>query len=333
MNKQIFQLIILMMLSVQALAQPNKKVAPALSKFLNTEFMMKYRDLRIEAESAAISVQSKRDQMKSSDVFRLRTAYDQTATRANQLIEGVKQDFMNSKKLKSIAQFPEMYSDGLRFKLQDLSDFYAGNFQQALADATVDENEEVMGSAVLLLVVELIGLTKGLTNYFAAIKRESRQYTDAYLQEHLVQPYRWRYWDELSGSVSPYENFEKSSELNMQQPMMEDPLDQQLQKMNQAIINLPTKDNGQGNYNDNYYNDNYYVPDDSYIPPGGDSPFQYDDWTPTNPQDPQSDERDKSSKTEPTKSSKPKTPTAKNPKPTIKQQDNKVKPNSKKPDQ
>ncbi len=277
MNKQLFQLILLLLLSASAFAQPNKKVGPALSKFLNTEFMVKYRDLRIEAESAAIGVQSRKDQMKTSDIFRLRTAYDQTASRANQLIEGVKQDFLNGKKLKSIAEFPEMYSDGLRYKLQDLADFYAANFQQVLADASVGQDEQIVGSAVLLLVVELIGLTKGLTNYFAEIKREARQYTEAHLQENLVQPYRWRYWDELSGSASPYEKFEKSSELNLNQPRTEDPLDQQLQKMNQAISNLPVKDNPAGNSNSDFD-----LPQEGNISSDSTS-FKYEDWSPTEP--------------------------------------------------
>ena len=278
MNKQFFHLILMLLLSASAFAQPNKKVGPALSKFLNTEFMVKYRDLRIEAESAAISVQSRRDQMKSSDIFRLRSAYDQTASRANQILEGVKQDFLNGKKLKSIAEFPDMYSDGLRYKLQELADFYAANFQQVLADATAGQQEQVDGSAILLLVVELIGLTKGLTNYFADIKREARQYTETHLQENLVQPYRWRYWDELSGSASPYEKFEKSSELNLNQPRTEDQLDQQLQKMNQAISNFPIKENSPGSSNSDFY-----MPQEGNLPADSTTIFQYEDWTPNNP--------------------------------------------------
>ncbi len=277
MFKQLFHLILLLLLSASAFAQPNKKVGPALSKFLNTEFMLKYRDLRIEAESAAIGVQSRKDQMKTSDIFCLRTAYDQTASRANQILEGIKQDFLNGKKLKTIAEFPEMYSDGLRYKLQDLSDFYAANFQQVLADASVEQDEQIVGSAVLLLVVELIGLTKGLTNYFAEIKREARQYTEAHLQENLVQPYRWRYWDELSGAASPYEKFEKSSELNLNQPRTEDPLDQQLQKMNQAISNFPLKDNAAGNSNSGFD-----LPQESNVSSDS-TAFKYEDWSPTEP--------------------------------------------------
>jgi hypothetical protein len=274
LNKKCFHLILMLLLSASAWAQPNKKVAPAMSKFLNTEFMMKYRDLRIEAESAAIGVQSGKESMRASDVFRLRTAYDQTATRANQILGGIKQDFLNAKKLKSIAEFPDMYSDGLRYKLQELSDFYAANFQQALADAAVDD-EQVDGSAVLLLVVELIGLTKGLTNYFADIKREARQYTEAYLQENLVQPHRWRYWDELAGNASPYEKFEKSSELNLDQPTTEDPLDAQLQKVNQAISNFPKKEQTDGNSSSDFD-----IPQEGTMSSDS-TTFQYEDWSPT----------------------------------------------------
>jgi hypothetical protein len=277
MSKQFFHLILLLLLTTSAVAQPNKKVGPALSKFLNTAFMMKYRDLRINAESAAIGAQSRKDELKSSDIFRMRTAYDQTATRANQILDGIKQDFLNPKKLKSIAQFPDMYSDGLQFKLQELADFYAANFQQALADAAATDKEQVDGSAMLLLVVELIGLTKGLTNYFAEIKREARQYTEAHLQENLVMPYRWRYWDELAGSASPYEKYEKSSELNLHQPSVEDPLDQQLQKINQAISNLPVKEN------DGNSNSDFEMPNEGNMPLDSTSTFQYEDWTPTSP--------------------------------------------------
>jgi len=271
MKYAILQIAAALLLSVTALsAQPNKKVGPALSKFLNTEFMTKFRDLRIQAESAAISAQSRKDELKPADFMRLRSAYDQTASRANGLIENIKQDFLNQKKLKSIAQFPDMYADGLRYKLQDLSDFYTANFQQVLADAEV---KDVDGSAVLLLVVELISLSKGLTDYFAAIKREARQYTDAHLQENLVQPYRWRYWDEMSGGTSQYEKFEKSAEMNTATQPGEDLLDRQIQRISEKATSIDFKalkgeDSGSG----------FEVPTEPENVQGTD--FQYENWTP-----------------------------------------------------
>lgn len=275
MKKHMLPLFIFLLAGLSAAAQPNKKLGPALSQFLNTEFMVKFRDLRINAESAALQVQSSKDNLKQADLFRLRSAYDQTATRANQLLTNIKQDFMNSKKLKSIAEFPDMYSDGLGYKLQDISDFYASNFQQALADASISK-EEVDGGAFLLLIVELIGLTKGLTSYFSDIRREARQYTDAHLQEHLVLPYRWRYWDELAGSASAYEKFEKAPEVQLNEDAREEKLDQRLQKMSETISTLPQNSDGT-TVSDPGFN----PPPDGEIPVDSTSTIRYDDWSPT----------------------------------------------------
>lgn len=268
MKFTLFPVVMLLCAANLLSAQPNKKVGPALSKFLNTEFMTKFRDLRIEAESAAINIQSRKEEMKPADLMRLRSAYDQTASRANGLLENIKQDFLNSKKLKSIAEFPDMYSDGLRYKLQELSDFYTANFQQVLADAQV---KNVDGSAVLLLVVELISLSKGLSDYFAAIHRESRHYTEVHLQENLVQPYRWRYWDEMAGSTSPYEKFEKSSEATFQVQPGEDLLDRQIQRITEKAATIEFN-SGNGDPS------GFEPPAESNNPQGTD--FQYDNWTP-----------------------------------------------------
>jgi|APTNR8051073442_1049403.scaffolds.fasta_scaffold00247_36 hypothetical protein len=284
MKKQAIFPILLVLISLSAaVAQPNKKVGPALTNFLNTEFMLKYRDLRITAESAALSVQSNQSAgLAQSDVFRLRSAYDQTATRANQLLENIKQDFLMPKKLKTIAEFPEMYSDGLRYKLQELADYYSANFQQALADAAVKaDGEEVDGSAVLLLVVELIGLTKGLASYFSAMKRESKLYTESYLQEHLVQPYRWRYWDELAGSTSPYEKFDPNMQMPYNDPYTADPLDQHLQKLNQTISSMPVKTDNAGNAIPE--DPNFEIPQEPALQQDSTSSFKYEDWTPSAP--------------------------------------------------
>ncbi len=301
MFKPVF-LFIALFASLFAQAQPNKKVAPALQKFLNTEFMVKFHDLHIEAESQCISVQARQGELAASDVYRLRAAYDQSAHRANQLLQNIKQDFLNPKKIKTIGEFPDMYADGLRFKLQELADFYAANFQQALADASIKE-EEVDGAALLLLVTELIGLSKGLANYFGDIRREARQYTEAHLDEHLVRPFRWRYWDELAGSVSPYESYDKDAGLpDFPASQESDPLDQQLEKWNQKLENksqdAPAED----------------LPwDDVDNLPAADSTdseaFKYDDWSPEEPPaDPAVEGRDEPSKTnDPKKPAMPKT--------------------------
>ena len=74
------------------------------------------------------------------------------------------------------------------FTDKEVGDYYNTNFMQALADASIPQ-EEVDGGAILLLVVELVGLVKGLTRHFREIRREAKFYHDKYLQNNLVTPY------------------------------------------------------------------------------------------------------------------------------------------------
>lgn len=194
MKTHLFFLIATLSLISGLSAQPNKKLAPALGKFLNTEFMIKFHDLKLEAESAAMNVIAKEQKMKPDDVAKVRTAFNQTAQRANKILEGIKQDFLDPKKLKSIESMPDLYSDGLKLRLIELQEFYSMHFQQTLADATADQ---VDGGPLLLIITELINLTRGLTAYFAQMQREARMYTEDYLNQHLIKPHRWRYWNEV----------------------------------------------------------------------------------------------------------------------------------------
>lgn len=177
-------------------AQPNKRIAPALGSFLNTEFMLKFSDLKLAAESSAQDVVAREATFKPADMVKIRTAYNQTAQRANKMLEQIKQDFLDPKKLKSIDAFPDIYSDGLKLRLAELSEFYSANYQQALLDA---QGEQLAGSPLLFIITEMINLTRGLAGYFRQLSREARLYTEDQLNQHLIKPHRWRYWNELNG--------------------------------------------------------------------------------------------------------------------------------------
>ena len=214
-------------------AQPSKKISPALSAFLNTEFMVKFHDLGIEAEASAKNIQENRSEFSQRDYNKLQTYYDQTAQRANKILVGIKTDFLDKKKLKMITEYPEMYSDGLKSKMSDLSDFYSKNFQQTLADAQVFEED---GSAILLLITEVIGLTKGLSDYMKDVRREARRYNNEYLSKNLVEPYRWRFWEEVGGGTSRYNTMNNQPEFQRKDRSQElDNLNSRLHRVDNRV--------------------------------------------------------------------------------------------------
>nr|MBX2872817.1 hypothetical protein [Saprospiraceae bacterium] len=152
-------------------------------------------------------------------VKKVRIGYDQTAARFNQVLTNIKADFLNPKKLKFISKFPDDYLKGLELELYQLTDFYALNFQQPLADA---QAEELDGGAIFLLLSELIGLSKGLFSYFGQIRQNARQYNEAYLQQHFFKPNRMSAWDEINdGGGAGYQNYDNYAE----EPTYTDPTD------------------------------------------------------------------------------------------------------------
>jgi hypothetical protein len=246
---------LLLLTTLMLSAQPNKKIAPALSNFLNTEFMLKFNDLKIDAESSAAGILAREAQIKPADMVRIRTAYNQTAQRANKMIEVIKQDFLDAKKLKSIDAMPDMYSDGLKLRLAELSEFYSSHYKQALMDAT---GEQLAGSPLLFLVSEMISLTKGLTTYFRQMHREARLYTEDHLNQHLIKPHRWRYWNEIvagDGAADHYSDYIQYNQTPTQNTMTPDmPTLNYDQWNNQLNKNNYNPNNPYNNYNQNPYN-------------------------------------------------------------------------------
>lgn len=250
MKIQMSLLLVLLVFS-SLMAQPNKRLAPALGQFMQTEFMVKFHDLKLEAESTVQNIIAKEQKLKPDDVTRIRIAFEQTGQRANKIIEGIKQDFLDPKRLKAIELDPNIYSDGLKLKLMELQDFYSSHFQQAVADATADQ---VDGSPLLFIITELIGLAKGLSSYFAQMQRESRMYTEDYLNQHLVKPHRWRYWNEVQANEAQNDHYSDNIQYhdiqtNPNAPAVPTP---DLNTWNNGL----KKTNNNGGYNNPGYNNN-----------------------------------------------------------------------------
>ena len=198
--------IMMQIFPAMAQTQAQEKVDEALRGFLQTPFMTRFQDMRSEAEATVRSFKQEQNRYRPQDVARVQVAYDQTARRFNMVLENIKSDFLNSEKMKFIAKFPETYSQGMELELYRLSDFYAQNFQQALSDVT---GSSVYGSPLVLILAELIGLTKGLVGHLNELKRQSRLYTEASLNRFLVQPYRFPSWQEIQvdGSYTPQSTY------------------------------------------------------------------------------------------------------------------------------
>lgn len=180
-----------------------------LNQLLNTQFMEKFMDMRVAAESTVRSFKSQQEAYSPRDIARVQVAYDRTAEKFNFVLRGIKEDLLDKKKLKYIERYPDDYAKELELDMYKLSDFYANNYQQVLADVTADQ---VDGSAVLVLIsgildvsFNIFGLVKNIGNLVSKNKARKQYFNQERLEKVLIKPHIWTLWHEFDNQGNMYE--------------------------------------------------------------------------------------------------------------------------------
>jgi hypothetical protein len=187
----------------------NKQLDPALRKFVQSEIMIKFKDLKREAENSVSSFKSEMNNYKPDQIQKVKTGYDKTADRFNQELENMKMDFLNKKKLKYIIEFPKDYARSLELNFRELAQYYAENFQQPLQDVRQSKED---GGIVIAIFMELFKLVPEVINHFNEMKEMATRYDDAYLDKWLVTPFKFLTWTEIQAEAG-YINMNNTNNL------------------------------------------------------------------------------------------------------------------------
>ncbi|MEM6316907.1 MAG: hypothetical protein AAF960_04515 [Bacteroidota bacterium] len=190
------------------LAQTRYESDDPLNKLLHTPFMEKFMDMRVAAESSVRSFKTQQEMYSPRDISRVQVAYDRTAEKFNFVLRGIKEDLMDKKKLKYIERYPDDYAKELELDMYKLSDFYANNYQQVLADVT---NSQVDGSAVLALIAGVLdvsfniyGLVKNISTFVSKNKARKQYFSEQRLEKVLIKPHLWTLWHEMEQQGDMY---------------------------------------------------------------------------------------------------------------------------------
>ncbi|MFN9378589.1 MAG: hypothetical protein ACK6BQ_01195 [Bacteroidota bacterium] len=175
--------------------QKREKMDLALRAFIETHFMQKFKDLRLESENLVLTFKENKQNYSAADINRVKTAYQKTVDKFNAQLLDIKADFMNERKLQYIQDFPEDYTSGLTSDINDLTSFYQSNLQltiQDVTDATVD------GNSLLSLVAELAKLVPGMVSSISELRSSVKKFEDTYLEDKLIVPYKFKTWEEIN---------------------------------------------------------------------------------------------------------------------------------------
>ncbi len=188
------------------IANSQKNLDKALHGFLNTEFMQKYKNLKIEAESLAATFKAQSARMAPGDVALVKNANTRIVDKFNRQLIEIKRDFLDKKKLKLIRKNKEMYSNSHQFNLRELQDAYSQDFERVVAKVT---GSDMYAAIPLAAIFGLIKLAKDFTEFLARSNFEARRVKEEHLNQYFIEPYSFRSWFEiemLEGDI--YNNFD-----------------------------------------------------------------------------------------------------------------------------
>lgn len=175
-------------------ARTYKKIDQGLQGFLETEFMEKFKEMRLEMESLAASFKAYSETLRPEEVVRVKKAYVKISENCNDLLVDIKKDFLDNKKLKHIRKYPEMYSASLELKLRDLQDDYSRNFEKIIADIT---GTDQYSAAPIMAIFGIIQFAVDFTNYLSRIRHDNRRVKAEHLDMYFIEPFRFRSWEEI----------------------------------------------------------------------------------------------------------------------------------------
>ena len=176
------------------MAMQHNKLDKTLDGFLKTEFMEEFRSLRLEAESLASTFKARSSRMPPEDVVKVKKAYDVITIKFNRQLEDIKRDFLDRKRMRAIRDNKDLYSNSLQYKLRELQDAYANDFQKVVVEVT---GTDKYSAFPLAAIVSLIKLAVDVGEYIINANYEAKRLKEDHLNQFFIEPNRFRPWNEL----------------------------------------------------------------------------------------------------------------------------------------
>ncbi|MEZ5039317.1 MAG: hypothetical protein R2828_05480 [Saprospiraceae bacterium] len=180
-----------------AINRRQAKLDKVLIGFLETDFMKKFKEMRLESESLMATFKTYQDELSPSDVSRVKKAYSMMADKFNLQLNAIKLDFLDKKILSTIKNNPKMYSDALKNNLRELKEEYAQTVERAVYDVT---GSDTYSLGPLMAIMDIINFSVQFANYLSQISYDARKVKEEHLDKYFIEPFSFKPWDKIEAS-------------------------------------------------------------------------------------------------------------------------------------
>lgn len=166
----------------------------ALKTLQETAFFNEFRELKDRSESAVKNFKTIQGRYSKEEVDNVISAYNSSADYFNAALLNIKADLMHKEKRKYLVNYPDAYSKQVDADLYRAKEYYANTFQKEVIQLT---NGQITGSALIALMPQILKYTQLAIEVIKKVDAEIKKMNEAVLDQHLVEPYRFKHWDEI----------------------------------------------------------------------------------------------------------------------------------------
>jgi len=166
----------------------------ALTTLQETAFFNEFSELKDRSETAVKNFKTIQGRYSQAEVENVISAYNSSADYFNAALLNIKNDLMHKEKRKYLINYPEAYSKQVEADLYRAKEYYANTFQKEVIQLT---NGQITGSALIALMPQILKYTQLAIEVIRRVDGEIKKMNEAILDQHLVEPYRFKHWDEI----------------------------------------------------------------------------------------------------------------------------------------
>ena len=187
-------LLFLFLLAVTSHAFAQSSSVAALKTLQQTEFFNEFKELRDRSQSAVKNFKTIQGRYSEEQVAAVTAAYNSSADYFNAALHNIKADLMQKEKRKYLIAYPDAYSKQIEADLYRAKEYYANTFQKEITELT---NGQITGAALIVLIPQIIKYTQLAIEVVKRIDGEIKKMNETILNQYLVEPYKFKTWDEI----------------------------------------------------------------------------------------------------------------------------------------
>lgn len=187
-----FFLFLFLAVTLNALAQSSSVVA--LKTLQQTEFFNEFRELRDRSQASVKNFKTIQSRYSEEEVAGVIAAYNSSADYFNAALRNIKTDLMHKEKRKYLIAYPDAYSKQVEADLYRAKEYYANTFQKEITELT---NGQITGAALIVLIPQILKYTQLAIEVIKKVDSEIKKMNENILEQYLVEPYKFKTWDEI----------------------------------------------------------------------------------------------------------------------------------------